>query len=204
MRGGDGQRSRPHSCLYITDMSDLDARLVERARGGDAEAFDGLVRRHIRAARAVAMAVVANPHDADDVCQDAFITALQRLEQCRDPGRFAGWLLQIVRNGALNRIRYEKSRPAWPLEAASAQAGGSLPSRDLERAELRRQLTDGLDTLTPVQREVVLLHDLEGWPHRDIAELLGVAEGTSRYHLSTARRALRKVLHPLITGEETT
>lgn len=185
-------------------MTEVDAGLVGRARAGDEAAFEDLVRRHLRAAHAVALGVLLDPADADDVCQDAFITALQRLEQCRDPGRFAGWLLQIVRNGALNRIRYEKSRPAWPLEAASAQAGGSLPSRDLERAELRRQLTDGLDTLTPVQREVVLLHDLEGWPHRDIAELLGVAEGTSRYHLSTARRALRKVLHPLITGEETT
>lgn len=183
-------------------MSDLDARLVERARDGDAVAFDALVRRHIHAARAVAVAIMANPHDADDICQDAFITALERLEQCREPGRFAGWLLQIVRNAARNRIRAERARPTAPLETAAGRSSASRPSRDAERAELRQWLMAALDTLPAAQREVVLLHDLEGWPHRDIAELMGLAEGTSRYHLSMARRALRPLLRPLSSEEE--
>lgn len=183
-------------------MSELDARLVERARAGDAAAFDGLVRRHVRAAYAVALAVLANPHDAEDACQDAFITALERLDQCRDPERFAAWLLQIVRNRARNNLRAERARPAIALDAATLQSSGPGPARDAERAQLRERLIAGLSQLTQVQREVVLLHDLEGWPHSEIAELLGVAEGTSRYHLSMARRALRPLLRPLVSEEE--
>jgi RNA polymerase sigma-70 factor (ECF subfamily) len=183
-------------------MSDLDAHLVARARAGDAAAFDGLVRRHVRAAHAVALAVLGNAEDAEDACQDAFIKALERLDQCREPERFVGWLLQIVRNGARNRLRFERSRPTSPLELAAGRSSGSRPGRDAERAEMRARLLGGLATLSEVQREVVLLHDLEGWAHREIADLLGLAEGTSRFHLSVARRKLRLLLEVLVTEEE--
>lgn len=185
-------------------MPDLDSHLVERAREGDAAAFDALVRRHIRAAHAVALSVLANPQDAEDACQDAFITALERLDQCRDPERFAAWLLQIVRNRSRNNLRAERARPAIPLDAALHRSEGPGPARWAERAQLRDRLVEGLKQLTEVQREVVLLHDLEGWQHGEIAELLGVAEGTSRYHLSMARRALRPLLRPLASEEEVT
>lgn len=183
-------------------MSELDARLVERARAGDVAAFDGLVRRHVRGAYAVALAVLSDPHDAEDACQDAFITALERLDQCREPERFAAWLLQIVRNRARNSLRAERARPSVPLDAAVLRSGEPGPAREAERAQLREILLAGLAQLTEVQREVVLLHDLEGWRHREIAERLGLAEGTSRYHLSVARRALRPLLRPLVSEEE--
>lgn len=182
-------------------MMDSDSSLVERARGGDARAFDDLVRRHIRAAYAVALAVLANPQDAEDACQDAFMTALERLEQCREPDRFAAWILQIVRNRSRNQLRAARARPAVSLDLslhASAEPG---PSRYAEQAQLRDRLVTALEKLTAVQREVVLLHDLEGWRHSEIADVLGVAEGTSRYHLSMARRALRPLLRPIVSEE---
>lgn len=183
-------------------MSELDAHLVERARAGDPAAFDGLVRRHVRAAYAVALAVLADPHDAEDACQDAFITALERLDQCREPERFAAWLLQIVRNRARNKRRAERARPAVSLDATILRSSGPGPAREAERAQLRERLLSGMSRLTEVQREVLLLHDLEGWQHREIAALLGFAEGTSRYHLSVARRELRPLLRPLVSEEE--
>lgn len=183
-------------------MSELDAHLVERARAGDAAAFDALVRRHLRAAYAVALAVLANQHDAEDACQDAFITALERLDQCREPERFAAWLLQIVRNRARNNLRTERARPAVGLDSTTLRSAGAGPARDAERAQLREGLLAALSRLTEVQREVVLLHDLEGWQHREIGDLLGFVEGTSRYHLSMARRALRALLRPLAAEEE--
>ncbi|HEX2095695.1 MAG TPA: sigma-70 family RNA polymerase sigma factor [Longimicrobiaceae bacterium] len=173
---------------------DDDARLVERAQRGDAAAFETLVRRHLRGAYTVALAVTGDPADAEDVSQEALMVALERLEQCSRPELFAGWLFRIVRTRALNFRRAQAVRAASPLDAAAAVASADSPERDMERALLRERLLEGLAALTPVQREVVLLHDLEGWRHREIAESLGMAEGTARHHLFHARRTLRSLL----------
>src|SRR5436190_2138296 len=79
-----------------------DAELVSRTLAGDSQAFETLVRRHYRAAFAVALVVVANRADAEDVCHDAFVRAAARLEDCRDPSRFAPWVCAIARNHARN------------------------------------------------------------------------------------------------------
>ena len=168
-----------------------DARLVERVREGDAAAFEGLVRRHIGAAYAVALAVLRSPADAEDACQDAFVTALQRLNDCRDPARFAPWLHQIVRNRARDLRRREATRRAVPIESVEALAAPDDPAFEAERSALRDRLADSLAVLTGVQRDVLLLHDLEGWRHREIAERLELPEGTVRAHLFNARKALR-------------
>lgn len=176
-------------------MAEPDARLVERAREGDEDAFEQLVRRHLRAAYLAAFAVVGERADAEDVCQDAFITALERLDECRNPGKFAAWLLRIVKNRAHSHRRYLDVRRAAPLkDDLQAPGAGSSPVRAAERAELRDELQVSLTMLPEVQREVLLLHDLEGWRHREIAELLGIPEGTVRAHLSYARRAMRERL----------
>ena len=174
----------------MTD-AESDAELVARVRDGDARAFDALVRRHSRGAHAVALALLGERADAEDVVQDAFLTALDRIDGCRHPERFRQWLHEIVRNRSHNvRLSYGR-RHARPLDhAASASAAGG-PGRDAERAELREHLTTALGTLSAAQREVVVLHDLEGWTHREIADALGVSEVMSRQHLFNARRALR-------------
>lgn len=180
------------------DLSD--AILVQRARRGDAAAFETLVRRHYRAAYAVALAVLGNAMDAEDVTQDAFVRAVERMDEVREPGRFKGWLLQIVRNRSRNYRGYRRLRTTRPLDTVSA-AGPEDPGRDAERAELRGALESALAELSKVQREVVLLHDLEGWKHREIAESLVISEGMSRQHLMAARRALRERLGSTLLKE---
>jgi RNA polymerase sigma-70 factor (ECF subfamily) len=173
----------------------MDAALVRQARRGDAGAFDTLVRRHYRAAYAVALAVLGNRADAEDVCQDSFLKALERLEDCREPEKFAGWLLQVVRNRARNYRDYRRVRRTASLDPEWA-ASGDNPARAVERAELRAAIMAALGSLSELQREVVLLHDLEGWPHRDVGETLGISEVASRQHLFLARRVLRERLGP--------
>jgi RNA polymerase sigma-70 factor (ECF subfamily) len=168
-----------------------DAQLVARALEGDSPAFGELVRRHLRSAHAIALAALANPADAEDVCQDSFIVALERLEDCRDPTRFAAWLFRIVRNRAHNFRRYKNLRDGPPLETVERADRTQDPARDAERSELRDRLLGAMTGLSEVQREVVILHDMNGWKHREIAELLGLPEGTVRSHLSYARRELR-------------
>jgi RNA polymerase sigma-70 factor (ECF subfamily) len=165
------------------------AELVTRAKRGDASAFDQLVRRHLRAAYAVALAVLGRPADADDVAQDAFIAALERIDDCREPARFSGWLIKIVRNRALNALDKRRLRDADELTDRTSTAAPDVA--------LRRQLLAALATLTEIQREIVLLHDLDGWSHTELADALGLSEVNCRQHLFTARRALRAELSAL-------
>jgi RNA polymerase sigma-70 factor (ECF subfamily) len=170
-----------------------DAELVARSITGDEAAYAALARRHYRAAFAVALARTGHRSDAEDVCHDAFVRAAERLEECRHPDRFAHWLCTIVRNQAINHVARAFVRRTTELTPEHA-AGRDDPARQIEITELREQLEHALAALTPVQREIVLLHDLEGWAHADIAKSVGTSEGMSRQHLFNARRRLRQAL----------
>ena len=184
--------------VAAADAGPSDAVLVQRAIAGDARAFDALVRRHLPAAFAVARSIVVEPADAEDVCQDAFTAVLARLEECQPAEKFRAWLLRSVRNRAISFRRWQRVREASVLGAGPGEtdvaSNRESPLAAAERADLRGRLGDALATLSDAQRAVVLLHDVEGWGHREIANLLGVAEGTSRATLFAARRRLRALL----------
>lgn len=170
-----------------------DRELVRRARDGDASAFGTLVRRYQRPAYAVALSVVGKHEDAEDAAQEGFLVALERLEECRNPDRFGGWLLTIVRNRSKNLIRRESLRETDEVPPG-ARSSMPTPDRVTEAAELRGLLEEAMQELSEVQREIVMLHDLEGWKHREIAERLDLPPGTVRSHLHFARKALREAL----------
>ena len=167
-----------------------DAELVIRARRGDAPAREALVRRYLRPAYAVALSVVRNVADAEDLAQDALVAALGRLDQCREPERFAGWLFQGVRNRALNQIEQRRVRGVHQ----DGVPRGEPVEPSVAPVLLRRTLLAALERLGPVQREVVLLHDLEAWTHAEIGAALGISEVMSRQHLFVARKAMREWL----------
>ena len=183
-------------------MTESDAALVGRARLGDTAAFEALLRRHFRAAYAVAMAQLGEEGDAEDACQDAFVRCWERIGECREPERFGAWLLRVVRNTAHNRREHRAVRAAEPLEAGEGVRDVGGPEVDLERGELATILRAALARLRDTPREVVLLHDVEGWRHADVAALLGISETMSRRHLSDARRALRELLKGYSSPEE--
>ena len=175
-------------------MEESDAALVARVRLGDAAAFEVLMRRHFRLAYLVALARVNNTADAEDICQDAFVSAWQHIHDCREPARFASWLTRIVRNTAHNRGDYLRVRATEGIEMAAAVPAGDVSDDAVMRAELRATLLAALAQLSPVQREVVLMYDLEGWSHAEIGGRLEMSEGMSRRHLSDARKRLRTML----------
>jgi len=181
--------------------SHSDADLVEGVRKGDSAAFAELVRRFVRVAHSVAYSVVGSPDLADDVCQEAFITALQRIEQCRHPDRFRGWLLTIVRNRALNLKASESFRSGSSLDTAGQFAAAEDPDVDLERSEINEAISQAADQLSGLKREVYRLHDLEGLSHSEIAETLGISKGASRVHLHMARKKLKARLSKTWTTE---
>ncbi len=178
-----------------------DASLVRKAQNGDSQAFGVLVSRYMRAAYAVSLSVTGRHDDAEDAAQEAFMVALARLDDCRNPDRFAGWLLTIVRNRARNLVRREVLRDTDILPETAASRGRT-PEKEAEHTELQERLTKALGRLPEVQREIVLLHDLEGWRHREISEHLGIPSGTVRSHLHFARKSLRRDADlALVAGE---
>lgn len=183
-----------------------DGELVAASLRGDPEAFEVLVKRYSRPGYLVALSVTGNSEDAEDVAQESFLVALERLEDCRDRERFGGWFLTIVRNRAKNLLRRERLRRGEGLSPELVSGSGG-PDADLKRLDLREQLEKGMKGLSEVRREVLLLHDLEGWKHREIAERLGMPDGTVRSHLHFARRHLKEYLEGpqgfTPSGEET-
>lgn len=173
---------------------ETDEELVACVRRGDRAAAGRLAERYLRPARAVALSVVGDVAAADDVAQDAFVYAMERIDDCRHPARFGGWLFQIVRNRSLNEVRDRKADRHVALDSAGLSSRDPSPQLDLARSELRDRLLAALAQLRPDRREVVLLHDLEGWTHRQIAERMDLPPGTVRSHLHHARRALREIL----------
>ncbi len=167
------------------------ASLVIRAQRGDRDSFATLTRTYLRAAYSVALSILGRPSDAEDIAQDALLLAFERLDSCREPDRFAGWLLQIVRNQARNALASRRLRDV-PAEATSEEPCGELPPPD--SSTYRSQLLLALSKLTSIRQEVVLLHDLEGWTHAEIAGALQISELMSRQHLFLARRELREQL----------
>jgi RNA polymerase sigma-70 factor (ECF subfamily) len=168
-----------------------DGALVMRARRGDTASFEALVRRHLRGAHAVAAAVLGDAWEADDVCQDAWLSALRNLERCDPPEKFRVWFTAIVRNRALDVRRRRIVRAAEPLDDEVLPSASAGPQREAERADLRQRLIAAMATLTETQREILRLHDIEGWKHAEIGALLGLADSTVRVHLANARRAMR-------------
>ncbi|MBA3341306.1 MAG: RNA polymerase sigma factor [Gemmatimonadaceae bacterium] len=182
-------------------MTESDASLVARARLGETAALETLLRRYFRAAYLVALARVGNRADAEDVCQDAFVRCVERMQDCRNPDSFGAWLIEIVRNTAHNRGDYLRVRATEPIASHLELQSGMRTDAAVERHELRDQLVCALARLTSSQREVVLLHDLEGWRHAEIAVHLDLSVSMSRRHLSDGRKKLRELLGDYATLE---
>jgi RNA polymerase sigma-70 factor (ECF subfamily) len=171
-----------------------DEALVHRTLAGAEDAFAVLVRRHRRAALARALGILGDPAEADDIAQEAFVHAYEQLATCRHPSRFSAWLLTIVHRRSLNRLRTIRRRRQLPLDDTVPFERSDAPLRALERADLRARLLAALARLAPIQREIVLLAEVEHWSHDRIAQATGVSVVMSRRHLSDARKRLRDLL----------
>lgn len=173
---------------------------MERVRRGDAGAFDALVGRHMRRAFGVAYRLLEHREDAEDLVQEAFLAALERIDTFQ-PGRaFAPWFFRILVNRGLN-ARKARSLRATEEIPDTAAGGGASPEREAERAELRDGLRAAMAGLPDRQRTVVQLFELEGFTSPEIAGILEISEGTVRWHLHEARRALRQALAPFEAKE---
>jgi RNA polymerase sigma-70 factor (ECF subfamily) len=177
-----------HSEDSRTGMPDL----VRRAQDGDVGAFEELYREHVGRIYALCLRISCNPALAEELTQEAFIRAWQRLETFRLGTHFPAWLSKVAVNVALGdrRSRSRRALREAPVEDPDQwdpPAPTATPSEgmDLERA---------IAGLPPGARKVFVLYDIEGFQHREIADKLGLSPGTSKAQLHRARRLLRETL----------
>ncbi len=168
--------------------------LVERVQQGDTAAYAVLVQRHLPRGYRIAWRVLRHREDAEDAVQDAFLRALERIEQC-DPGRpFGPWFFRIVATTAINKQRSAKRRETEVLsDAEVSEAVGPADSAVL--GALREEVDLALATLPPVQRQLIELVTFEEFTPTEAAQVLEIPAGTARWHLHEARKALRTQLH---------
>src|SRR5690606_19062683 len=172
-----------------------DSELVERVREGDVDAYDVLVTRHMKRAYSVAYRLLGQREDAEDLVQDAFLAALEKIDTFKKGRRFSPWFYRILVNRGLNSRKSRSLRRMEALPPEIVDASRS-PLRDTERAELRERLSEVIDALPPRQKSIVELFELEGFSSLEIAEVLGLSDGTVRWHLHQARGKLREALGP--------
>ena len=172
--------------------AERDGALIERARAGDATAFDTLVRTYMEQAFRVAYRVVGHREDAEDLVQEAFLAAYQYLDSFEVGRPFGPWLMRIVVNRGSNLRRSRARRSTEPETEGVSEAPSALD--ETEWSDTGRVLQDALSTLSDRQRLIVTMFDVDGMTSSEIGEMMELAPGTVRWHLHEARRQLRGVL----------
>jgi RNA polymerase sigma-70 factor (ECF subfamily) len=174
-----------------------DYLLAQRVARGDMEAFEELYKLHYRRVYCLCLRMTANASEAEDLTQDVFIHVFRKIGGFRGEATFTTWLHRLTVNQVLMHFRRNKKRKTQSsddVEAASeppsgAEMAGRMPVHD------QIALADALAKLSPGYRTVLILHDVEGYEHEEIARQLGCATGTSKSQLHKARMRLRKLLN---------
>ncbi len=181
-----------------------DVALVERVRGGDDSAYDDLVRKYERQVFRIAQHITQNREDAEDVMQDAFLKAYEKLEQFQGNSKFYTWLVRIAVNESLMRLRKRRTGRMVSIDEDIVTDEGSVP-RDLAdwapdpeqnygQSELAQILRKTIQGLPPGFRIVFVLRDVEGLSTEETAETLGLSIPAVKSRLLRARLQLRERL----------
>ena len=192
--------------IQSTDAEEIhpDVALVERARAGDLSAFDQLVRQYERQVFRIAQHITQNREDAQDVVQDAFFKAYQKLDQFQGNSKFYTWLVRIAVNEALMRLRKRRTAKTVSMDEEVQTEEGSLPrdfadwnpnpEQQYKQAELKEILQKTIQGLPPGFRTVFTLRDVEGLSTEETAEALNLSVPAVKSRLLRARLQLRERL----------
>lgn len=173
------------------------AALVERAQGGDRDAFGLLVEQFHRTVYAICLGRLGNASEAMELTQDVFLHVMKRLDQLREPERFAGWLRQVAARMAINRATRHvppASVETEVLEGAEASMHRDDPLDTLINRERAAKLWNGLNRLKDLDRETLIAFYIQGRSLLEMSEALDAPIGTIKRRLHTARKRLKAEL----------
>ena len=189
-------------------MERTEALLIDHLREGDETALAPLVDKYKRMVHRLALQITKNREDANDVMQETFIKVYQSIHTFRQEAAFETWVYRIAVNEALNFVKRRERRRESPLSTTEASEYdpsvvhkvemANDPQINAEKTELRHWVTKAVNSLSLKHRTVVILHELEGLTHAEIASILNCSEGTVRSRLHYARKQLRTLLKPYV------
>ncbi len=201
--------SAPTQAPLEPEAVDPDLEIVDRWRAGDERAFETLVRRHERRVFGLLMRMLGNRQEAEDVAQETFLNLHRHGHRFRRESRFSTFVYRVAVNAALNRRRSLGRRRARLENLTQRQAAGDdLPSaprgpEDSAAGEqIRERVQEEIQRLSETLRAPLVLYDIQGLPYSEIAEVLGLAEGTVKSRIHRARQALRERLMDLMDPGE--
>lgn len=181
-----------------------DRELVARAQHQDVEAYDELVQRYYKKIYALLYNMTSNKEDAEDLIQEVFVKAYSALARFKGDSSFYTWVYRIAVNRAINYVKRRNKRAGISLDNVDSGierdkayvelSAKESPFRDATLSELQEKLNTALQKLSDKHRVVVVMHDIEGVPHDEIARVLGVSSGTVRSRLFYARQILQSEL----------
>jgi RNA polymerase sigma-70 factor (ECF subfamily) len=176
-----------------------EAQAIERAKQGDAEAFEALYNLHKRRVYSLCLRMTANTAAAEDLTQEAFLQLFRKIGTFRGESAFSTWLHRMAVNVVLMQLR-KKGLPVVPLEE-NIETEEETPRKELGADDPRlagsldrMQIERSIAKLPPGYRMIFLLHDVEGYEHNEIAEMVGCSIGNSKSQLHKARMKLREIL----------
>lgn len=176
-----------------------EAEAIERAQQGDAEAFETLYNLHKRRVYSLCLRMTSNAAEAEDLTQEAFMQLFRKIATFRGESAFSTWLHRMAVNVVLMQLR-KKGLPVVPLED-DIETEEETPKKDFGAQDLalegsidRLRLQNAIGKLPPGYRTIFVLHDVEGYEHNEIAELVGCSIGNSKSQLHKARMKLRELL----------
>jgi RNA polymerase sigma-70 factor, ECF subfamily len=186
--------ARPSSQAAPSAARAEDMALVERCRSGDLAAFEELYRAHAGKLFSVACRMVGNPADAEDLLQEIFLSAHRKLDGFRGDSALGTWLYRLATNHCLDHLRSRAARMNQVTDALDDEPGQAAGRTLAEQTVTKMDLERALARLPEGCRAAFVLHDVQGLEHREVAEVLGVAEGTSKSQVHKARQRLRALL----------
>ncbi|HLB10943.1 MAG TPA: sigma-70 family RNA polymerase sigma factor [Gemmatimonadaceae bacterium] len=180
-RGDDGDPGQPDA-------------VVRRAQGGDVDAFEAVYRAHAPAIHALCRRMSGEDAEANELVQDVFVRAWERLPSFRGQSSLATWLHRLAVNEVLEKWRSNKREALRMIDDADGLALDAWQAQ--HDPDVLMDVEAAMTRLPAGSRTVFVLHDIEGYSHDEIASMTGIAAGTSRTQLFRARRALARVLEP--------
>ena len=194
-RQPSSEKSKPHTF----DQASL-SETIRQAQLGDSAAFEKIYRLHAGRVYALCLRMLRDPVEAEDLAQEAFMQLFRKLNTFRGESAFSTWLYRLTVNLGLMRLR-KKSPPTISIDATSDQDGDSTnldvgaPDLLLEGSIDRIRLDRCIEQLPAGYRTIFVLHDVQGYQHAEIAEIVGRSVGDSKSQLHKARMRLRELLH---------
>ena len=188
----------------VQDQGPSDDELVLQAQQGDIHAFDTLVERYHAKIYSLTYNMTSNREDAEDLTQEIFVKAFQALPRFKGKSSFYTWLYRIAVNKTINYRKKRNRKRAMSLDQFDNEiklddvyhdlTSKGSPLRNLSLSELQKKLNEAMQNLSEKHRTVVVLHDMQGIPHEEIAKMVGASVGTIRSRLFYARRQLQAEL----------